>query len=602
MDNSPLAIEEILKKYWGYSGFRPLQKEAMGCVLNGRDSIVVLPTGGGKSLCFQAPAIALPHLTLVVSPLISLMKDQLDALAECGVAAGRLDSSLSAQEKAVVLQRLRAGDLKLLYVSPERLLIEGFYDFLKSIGVSAIAIDEAHCVSMWGHDFRPEYRRLRVLREIFPGVPIGTYTATATVDVRRDIAVQLGLENPEILVGDFDRPNLIYRVRRRSNAISHIREVIDRHPGESGIIYCIRRSDVDETTATLSKNGYRAAPYHAGMTDTDRKKNQDAFINEEVDVIVATVAFGMGIDKSNVRYVIHAAMPKSLEHYQQESGRAGRDGLEAECVMLYSGLDYRIWRGIIEESEPGTQETGLAKLGKVYGYCSSVSCRHRALLEYFGQEFPAETCRACDICLGEVEGVDGAQIIAQKILSGVVRQKERFGADYTAGVLVGSREDRIIANRHDQLSTYGILKDATRPVVRDWIEQLADQECIVRVGDYGVLKLTAKGARVLRGEETPLLLESRKKKAQPKKPAIEDDSWAGVDRKLFERLRKMRFELARQNNVPAYIIFGDVTLRDLARKRPKTPEELLSVSGIGLKKLDQYGEKILEIIREGNAD
>ncbi|MCL2877364.1 MAG: DNA helicase RecQ [Acidobacteria bacterium] len=570
----------------------------MECVLHGRDSIVVLPTGGGKSLCFQAPAIALPRLTLVVSPLISLMKDQLDALEECGVAAGRLDSSLSAREKAVVFQRLRDGELKILYVSPERLLFEGFLDFLKDMGVSAVAIDEAHCVSMWGHDFRPEYRRLRVLREIFPGVPIGAYTATATVEVRRDIAVQLGLDNPEILVGDFDRPNLCYRVRRRANAISQIREVINRHPGESGIIYCIRRSDVDEMTATLTRNGCRAAPYHAGMTDADRKKSQDAFINEEADVIVATVAFGMGIDKSNVRYVIHAAMPKSLEHYQQESGRAGRDGLEAECVLFYSGIDYRIWRNIMEESEPNTKETGLVKLGRMYGYCSSVACRHRALLEYFGQGFSAETCRACDICLGEVEGVGDALIIAQKILSSVVRQNERFGADYTAGVLVGSREDRIVANRHDQLSTYGILKDATRPVVRDWIEQLAEQECVVRVGDYGVLKLTAKGARVLKGEETPLLLESRKKKASPRKPAIEDDSWVGVDRKLFERLRKMRLELARRNNIPAYVVFGDVTLRELSRKRPATPEALLGISGIGLKKLDQYGEMILKVIRE----
>ena len=591
------SIEEILKKYWGYSGFRPLQKEAMDCVLIGRDSIVVLPTGGGKSLCFQAPALALPHTTLVISPLISLMKDQLDALSECGIAAGRLDSSLSAREKAEVLHRLRAGELKLIYVSPERLLSEGFLDFMKNSGVSAIAIDEAHCVSMWGHDFRPEYRRLRVLREIFPKVPIGAYTATATVEVRRDIAVQLGLDNPEILVGDFDRPNLVYRVRRRVNTVNQIREIINRHAGESGIIYCIRRSDVDEITAALIKNSHRAVPYHAGMTDADRKKSQDAFINEEAEVIVATVAFGMGIDKSNVRYVIHAGMPKSLEHYQQESGRAGRDGLEAECVLFYSGLDYRIWRNIVEESEPGTKETGLVKLGRMYGFCSSVACRHRALLEYFGQGFFAETCSACDICLGEMEGVGDALIIAQKILSGVARQKERFGADYTAGVLTGSREDRIIANHHDQLSTYGILKDATRPVVRDWIEQLVEQEYIVRIGDYGVLKLTAKAARVLRGEETPLLLESRKKKAPPKKTAIEDDSWAGVDRKLFDRLRKMRLELARRNNIPAYVVFSDVTLRDLARKRPKTPEALLGVSGIGLKKLDQYGEMILEIIQ-----
>jgi len=592
-----LSIEEILKKYWGYSGFKPLQKEAMECVICGRDSIVVLPTGGGKSLCFQAPALMLPQPTLVVSPLISLMKDQLDALSECGVAAGRLDSSLSAQEKASVFQRARAGELKLLYVSPERLLSESFLDFLKNSGISAIAIDEAHCVSMWGHDFRPEYRRLRILRDVFPNVPIGAYTATATVEVQRDIAAQLGLNNPEVLVGDFDRPNLIYKVRRRAAALNQIQEIINRHPGESGIVYCIRRSDVDEMTQSLVKNGYRAVPYHAGMTDVSRKKSQDAFINDEANVIVATVAFGMGIDKSNVRYVIHAGMPKSLEHYQQESGRAGRDGLQAECVLLYSGLDYRIWRNIIEESEPQNKEIGLAKLGRIYGYCSGAVCRHRALLNYFGQGFPAETCRACDICLGEVKGVGDALIISQKILSCIARQKERFGADYTAGVLVGSREDRILANRHDQLSTYGILKDAARSAVRDWIEQLAEQEYIVRVGDYGVLKLTARGAKALRGEETPLLLESRKKKALPKKSAVEDDAWAGVDRELFERLRKMRLELARLNNVPAYVVFGDVTLRDLAGKRPTTPEALLGISGIGLKKLEQYGKTILEIIR-----
>ena len=592
------SFEEILKKYWGYFGFRPLQKEAMECVCRGRDSIVVLPTGGGKSLCFQVPALALPGLTLVISPLISLMKDQLDALSECGVSAGRLDSSLSAAEKNAVFSRLRAGELKLLYISPERLLVEGFLDFLKTANVSSIAIDEAHCVSMWGHDFRPEYRKLRVLREVFPKVPIGAYTATATEQVRNDIAAQLNLDHPEILVGEFDRPNLVYRVRRRTGAIRQIREALDRHVGESGIIYCIRRSDVDETARALTEQGYRVASYHAGMSDLERKKSQDAFINEEVEIIVATVAFGMGIDKSNVRYVIHAAMPKSLEHYQQESGRAGRDGLEAECVLFYSGFDYKIWRNILEESERQNLEIGLAKLGRMYRYCTSVSCRRRTILGYFGQQSGADSCRACDICLGEVKGVADALIVAQKILSSVARQQERFGADYTAGVLVGSREDRIVANHHDRLSTYGLLKEATRPVVRDWIEQLTEQEYLVRFGEYGVLKITEKGARVLKGEETPLLIESRKKKTEPPKPEGRQDSWDGVDRKLFDILRKLRREIAGESAVPAYIVFGDVTLRDLARKRPTTPEELIRVSGIGLKKLDQYGERILEEIRK----
>jgi ATP-dependent DNA helicase RecQ len=591
----PETISEVLHKYWGFDRFLPLQKQAMECVCQGRDSVVVLPTGGGKSLCFQAPAMVLPHLTLVISPLISLMKDQIDSLLECGISAGRLDSTMSHPEKNEIFDRVRERRLKLLYVSPERLVMQGFLDFLKTGGVSSVAIDEAHCVSMWGHDFRPEYRQLSVLKEALPGVPIGAYTATATEPVRRDIAGQLRLDSPEILVGEFDRPNLIYRVRRRTNALKQICDVLDNHKGESGIIYCIRRADVDEMTESLRIRGYRAAPYHAGMPDEDRQKNQNAFIEEEADIIVATVAFGMGIDKSNVRYVIHAAMPKSIEHYQQESGRAGRDRLEAECHLFYSGADYLIWNRILEESEAQAYDIGKTKLGHMYRYCSGVSCRHRTLLGYFGQQQSKDNCQACDICLGEVKGVPKALIVAQKILSSVLRQGERFGAEYTAGVLVGSREDRILANKHDTLSTYGLLEDSTRSEVRDWIEQLAEQECLERVGEYNVLKLTEKGRRVLKGNEQPLLLESLKKKAAPK-PAIAKDSWEGVDQDLFESLRQLRRKLAKQRSVPAYIVFSDATLRDLARKRPTTPDDLLEVSGIGMKKLEQYGEEILSEI------
>jgi ATP-dependent DNA helicase RecQ len=590
------SIEEVLRRYWGFDGFLPLQKQAMECVCRGRDSIVVLPTGGGKSLCFQAPALTLPGLTVVVSPLISLMKDQIDSLLECGISAGRLDSTMSHPERNRTYDRLRSRALKLLYVSPERLLMQGFLGFLKENGISSIAIDEAHCVSMWGHDFRLEYSQLSVLRDAVPGVPIGAYTATATEQVRRDIAGQLRLNSPEILVGRFDRPNLVYRVRRRMNALKQIRDVLDRHPGESGIIYCIRRSDVDEMSATLAGHGYSVAPYHAGMTDDERRKNQNAFIEEEVNIIVATVAFGMGIDKSNVRYVIHAAMPKSLEHYQQETGRAGRDGLDAECHLFYTGSDYSVWKSILQDSEAQTFDIGMAKLTRMYRYCSGVACRHRAILNYFGQNVDSENCLACDICLGEVEGVSDALVVAQKILSSILRQGERFGADYTAGVLIGSREDRIIGNLHDKLSTYGLLKHMTRSTVRDWIEQLEEQDCLKR-GDYGVLKITDKGRRVLKGIDQPLLLESVAKKSAPKS-SIALDSWAGVDRELFERLRRLRRRLAREKNVPAYIVFSDATLRELARKRPSNAGALLDISGIGMKKLQDYGDAVLSAIWE----
>jgi ATP-dependent DNA helicase RecQ len=591
------SIEEVLRKYWGFEGFLPLQRESMDCVLQGRDSIVVLPTGGGKSLCFQAPAMLLPGLTLVVSPLLSLMKDQVDSLLECGVPAARLDSSMSVEEKRETYRLLNGGGLKLLYVSPERVMAEGFVDFLKARNISSVAIDEAHCVSMWGHDFRPEYRQLRILREALPEVPVGAYTATATVRVRSDIEEQLSLSRPQVLVGEFDRPNLLYRARRRTNSFKQVGEVLDRHRGESGIVYCIRRADVDEMCRELSNRGYNAAPYHAGMTAEDRRNSQDAFIEEKTDIIVATIAFGMGIDKSNVRFVVHAGMPKSLEHYQQESGRAGRDGLEAECILFYAGGDYLTWKSILGDTEPRAKEVSLTKLGQIYRYCTGVGCRHRAIVGYFGQELKKGSCLACDICLGEVEGVADARVVAQKILSSVFRQGERFGADYTAGVLIGSREDRIMTNGHDQLSTYGILNDHSKSTVRDWIEQLAEQECVVRAGDYGVLKLTDKGRRVLKGLEEPLLLAPAKKKAAPK-PRPVQDSWEGVDRGLFETLRVLRRKLAAERSLPAYIVFGDAAIRDMARKRPSTPEGFLRVTGVGEQKLAQYGAQMLSAIRE----
>ena len=590
-------IKSILKKYWGFDTYLPLQEEAIASVLSGRDSIVVLPTGGGKSLCFQAPALALEGLAVIVSPLISLMKDQVDALSEWGVPAARIDSTVSGREKSDAFSRIRQGGIKMLYLSPERVMTEGFIDFLRDTELSFIAIDEAHCISHWGHDFRPEYRQLGRLREIFTGVGIHAYTATATEQVRKDIARQLNLKDPEVLVGSFDRPNLIYR-GLPADRIRQVKKIIDRHPGESGIVYCIRRKDVDDLCASLRAEGCRAAPYHAGMTDGDRKQSQDDFIEEKTDIIVATIAFGMGIDKSNVRYVIHAGMPKSLEHYQQESGRAGRDGLEAECILFYSGGDYAVWKGLMRDMQPEVRKIAEEKLNRIYDYCTGITCRHRTLLEYFGQTLGKDNCGACDVCLDELQLHDDPLVTAQKILSCVVRLQERFGADYTAQVLTGSRDRRILENGHDDLSTYGLLSDYPRPSVRSWIEQLAAQGYIEKSPDYSVLGVTPSGWRVMRGEEVPRLLRPPEKKARAAVSRVIDDSWEGVDRGLFEALRELRRKIADKKNVPAYIVFGDAALRDMARKRPSTRINFLTVHGVGEKKCEQYGDDFLNLIKD----
>lgn len=589
-------IQEALVKYWGYDNFLPLQKQAMECVSRGRDSIVVLPTGGGKSLCFQAPAVTMQGLTVVVSPLISLMKDQVDALKECGVPAARIDSSLSAYEQQAVFSAIRDKRLKLLYLSPERIVSDGFVELLRKTGVSFIAIDEAHCVSMWGHNFRPEYRQLGLLKEVFGDVTIGAYTATAIEQVRNDIARQLHLKNPRMLIGSFDRPNLVYKVRRRANKMKQVCAVLDRHKGESGIIYCIRRKDVDAMCARLAAKGYNVAPYHAGMTDEDRKKNQDSFITEKVETIVATIAFGMGIDKSNVRYLIHTGMPKSLEHYQQETGRAGRDGLEAECCLFYLGGDYGIWKSLMSDMEPEAQKIAMFKLSRIYNYCTGGVCRHKAILRYFGQILDKNNCSACDICLGELDCIDDALQTAQKILSCVLRLEQRFGGGYTASVLTGSHEKRILENKHDELSTYGLLSSYEKHTVHDWIEQLEGQDYIEKVGEYNILNVTEKGWQTLKGKETPRLLRPAQKAAKVSKVII--DSWEGVDENLFEALRKVRAAIARKKGVPAYIVFGDAALRDMARRRPSTTERFLEVKGVGEIKCQQYGKVMLAAIRD----
>ncbi len=590
-------LHEIVSRYWGYDSLRPLQREAMAAVLASRDSLVVLPTGGGKSLCFQAPAMMMPGLAVVVSPLISLMKDQVDALAACGVPAAAVNSSMPTEEQRRVAERIRRGEVKLLYVAPERLVSSRMIGFLQSVDVSLFAIDEAHCISAWGHDFRPEYRGMSMLKKIFPDVAVHAYTATASAQVRDDIVKQLGFKNAEVLVGSFDRPNLVYRVREgRKQRFEQVVEAVKRHRGESGIVYCISRREVDSTADALRALGYKASAYHAGLSDEDRHRAQEDFLADRVDIIVATVAFGMGIDKPDVRFVVHAGMPKSLEAYQQESGRAGRDGLEAECLLLHSPGDTMTWKRLLSSGDttPAALQISLQSLAGMGRYATSAQCRHKSLVEFFGQRYDKKNCGACDVCLTEVELVAEPLIVAQKILSCVVRIDQRYGGDYTAKVLTGSQEARILEMGHDKLSTYGIMRDTRVGAVRDWIEQLVGQGYLQKSGEYDVLQLTPTGAELLRGRGEPKLLKPAKREAKAARTT--SDEWEGVDRPLFEHLRELRKQLAAEDGVPAYVVFGDTTLRELARLRPSTLDRLAQVKGVGQKKLDSYGQQFLAAI------
>lgn len=590
-----------LQTHWGYNSFRPLQREAIEAVLTGQDSVVVLPTGGGKSLCYQVPAVLMDGLAVVVSPLISLMKDQVDGLTECGIPAAAVHSALDNRERQIIAEQIRNNSLKLLYVAPERLCTERMLDFLAQRKLSFIAIDEAHCISNWGHDFRPEYRMLGDLRQRFPGVGVHGYTATATEDVRKDIAVQLRLKKTEFVVGSFDRPNLQYRVARRNRGGDQILEVLERHKGESGIIYCISRKEVDALSVTLKAAGYKVAPYHAGLSDADRHRNQDAFLNEQVDIVVATVAFGMGIDKPNVRFVLHTGSPKSLEHYQQETGRAGRDGLDSECALIYSGSDFMVWRKLNDQLTGAAKQQMEHQLRVMESYCTAVTCRHRALVEHFGQTYEADNCGACDVCLDQQAVLPDALVTAQKILSCVVRVNENFGGDYVAQVLAGSREQRILDNGHDRLSTWGLLKEQKKTAIREWIEQLCGQDLITREGEYRLLKVSPTGWEVLRGQRTPRLLAAEKSTEQKRadRPRRSQRNFSvGMDAGLFEALRILRRQIAEAANVPPYVVFGDVTLQDLSRRRPTTLAYFQQVHGVGEHKVKHYGETfIAEIVR-----
>ena len=601
------ALEAALAQYWGYTTFRPLQREAMDAVLAGRDSVVVLPTGGGKSLCFQAPALVRPGLALVVSPLISLMKDQVDTLVGNGVSAALYNSSLSSEEKSSVITGLRQGRFRLLYVSPERLVGEGGESFLRllaGIGVSFVAVDEAHCISQWGHDFRPEYRQLGRLRELLPGVSVHAFTATATARVRTDITEQLGLHDPLELVGGFDRPNLVYRVLPRATLKKQLQDVLARHRDEAGIIYCTSRREVDALAEWLTDAaGVPAVPYHAGLADDERHRNQDLFLTERVNVVVATVAFGMGIDRSNVRFVVHAGSPRSLEHYQQESGRAGRDGLEAECLLIYSAGDFVRWRQMLEQNGE-LNDANRELLRHMERYAGSVGCRHRHLSEYFGDRDHQGACAACDFCLDELEPVQDPVPLARKILSCVARVGQRFGATHVANVLRGHPSEQVLTRGHQDLSTFGLLQQASAAEVRGYIEQLLGVGLLQQPDDeYSVLALTPAGLVLLRDEHSQPGLALARQRAPRRdrslpRARVEAEAWEDVDRSLFERLRAVRLEMARERGVPPYVIFHDATLREMARDRPTTMDELLQVKGVGARKADVLGNAMLAAIRE----
>jgi ATP-dependent DNA helicase RecQ len=591
-ENSWLAA---LKRYFGFTSFRPLQREIIAETLAGKDVFVLLPTGGGKSLCFQLPALLRPGLTVVVSPLIALMKDQVDALQAGGVAATFLNSSLAPEEARPRLRGLHNGEYRLLYVAPERLMLSGFLDDLRRWNVNLFAVDEAHCISEWGHDFRPEYRQLAQLRSLFPAVPLMGLTATATTRVRGDIVKQLRLREPREFVASFNRPNLTYRVIAKAKPVAQVLAFLRARPRESGIIYCQSRKSAESVAAHLNEGGIPARPYHAGLTPSERSQHQDLFLRDEVRVICATIAFGMGINKPNVRFVIHYDLPKNIEGYYQETGRAGRDGLPSECLLLFSAGDAVKQQGFIQEKPPAEQRIAREQLQQIVHYADAATCRRAELLRYFGEVFPGDNCGGCDNCLEPRATFDGTQA-ALKLLSCVYRigQKSRFsvGLNHVAEVLTGAKTEKIRRWGHETLSTYGIGPEHTRA---EWLaigRELIRLGCLRQLAEqFSVLELTDDGRAVLRERRKMVLTKPMIAPATPERRARAGE--IACDETLFEQLRRLRKKLADQQNLPAYIVFSDVALRQMARYYPTSNEEFTRISGVGEKKLQEYGAAFL---------
>ncbi|NQE33379.1 DNA helicase RecQ [Microcoleus asticus] len=592
----PLSLEQALKHFFGYDSFRPGQQEIVEAALQKRDMMIVMPTGGGKSLCFQLPALLKPGLTVVVSPLIALMQDQVEALQDNGIGATFLNSTLSSQETRSRETAILEGKIKLLYVAPERLLGERFLPFLdivaNKLGISAFAIDEAHCVSEWGHDFRPEYRQMQRVRDRYPDIPIMGLTATATERVRQDIIQQLTLRNPYIHVASFNRPNLYYEVRPKTkHSFAEVLQIIQKKGG-SGIIYCLSRKKVDEVAYKLQQSGVQALPYHAGMNDVDRATNQTRFIRDDVQVMVATIAFGMGINKPDVRFVIHYDLPKNLEGYYQESGRAGRDNEPAHCSLFFGYGDVKTIEYIIEQ-KPDPQEQRIARqqLRRVINYADSSDCRRTVQLSYFGDSFPGN-CGNCDNCCDQ-KPVEDWTIEAMKFLSCVARCQEKFGMNHIIDVLRGSKSQKVLQYQHHQLSTYGIGKDRSADEWKKLSRTLLNQGFLDEKTDgFPILKLNEKSWEIMKRQRTVEIAIEPQREVQGKVRSLAVESEG-----LFTILRTLRKQIADEQFVPPYVVFADKSLRDMAEKRPQNLTEFEEVYGVGSNKRDKYGKVFLEAIR-----
>ncbi len=595
---------DVLRRVFGYAAFRGEQEAIVGHLVAGGDALVLMPTGGGKSLCYQLPSLLRAGTGIVISPLIALMQDQVDALRQLGIEAAFLNSSLDVHAQRDVERRMRSGDLKLLYVAPERLLTERFLDQMSQMPIALFAIDEAHCVSQWGHDFRPEYRQLTILHERFPDVPRIALTATADAPTRREIVERLSLSNAREFVSSFDRPNIRYRVIEKDNARRQLKDFLDGHVGDSGIVYCQSRKKVEETANWLVGEGVNGLAYHAGMDTAARSSHQQRFRADDGVVIVATVAFGMGIDKPDVRFVAHMDLPKSLEGYYQETGRAGRDGLPADAWMCYGLGDVVALNQFIAQSESGEERKRVerAKLDALIGYAETTGCRRKRLLAYFGETIEA-ACGNCDNCLDPPSAIDGT-VLAQKALSCVFRTNQRFGVKHLVAVLRGEDDERVRSLGHDRLTTFGIGKELDERRWRSVFRQLVAAGLLATDEEgYGVLRLTSASRPILRGEATISLRQPAEKKERRRKTAQSSASKSSVDiapheTHLWNELRATRARLAREQSVPAYVIFHDATLLQMLRERPQTSDEFSAISGVGAAKLGRYGQAFLDTLRE----